>query len=210
MAVEVRGEDQYYAIPGSVLMQLMRRAQLPITDMPLAPRRPAAQQIIRSVDPSNVGGMCRTPCHTQAYPGACCAVKNGVCADADCKNGAYTGRRTQRRIPVTAALPVSTKPIRVPRPAECKSWNPCAQTFAPAQCCRMKPSTCYDPNCIGGQFTMPATPMYETALDMDWQATTQPPQAEQTQQQQPPQPPQTAQSDDSLFGVDPSFFAPLV
>jgi hypothetical protein len=163
-----------YAVSGAVLVDLMTRA--------------GARQVspgVFAVDPSNVGGACRARCHAAPNPAACCRSKAGVCPDADCKDGAFTG--TPRPSPRPPPRPL-------PRPADCKAWNQCATTYAPAECCRVKPRACYDPNCVAGQFVMPTfTPQYDgTFADGTAAAAT------------------VTQADTQLFEVDPGLFGPIL
>lgn len=129
-----------YAVPGSVLLNLVKQ------DI----KQDKALAFFKVVpDPSAIDGMCRKGCYAQADPAKCCKQKLGMCQDADCKAGTYTGRLPARPAP---------QPVYIPIPAfsDCKAWNQCSQTFAPAECCRLKPATCYDPACFAGQFVLPS------------------------------------------------------
>lgn len=37
--------------------------------------------------------------------------------------------------------------------SDCNSWPPCYMHANPGECCRLKPRTCYDQDCIGGSYT---------------------------------------------------------
>lgn len=160
-------------------------------------------------DTSSIGGICRTKCHQQGNPSACCQAKSGVpnCKDADCAGPFFTGTTPF----LNTTVPGSVYPGYGPRPPiyrtmgnqytpgyqyytggyangyaqppnqfggvysgahsyygarmypgdiaqmpvgdDCRAWPTCNSHPDPRGCCRMKPGTCYDPDCIAGQYS---------------------------------------------------------
>jgi hypothetical protein len=126
-------------------------------------------------DPSNAGGYCRQKCYAQLNPTACCAAKRGVCRDSDCtEDGRYTGNMPPNWAGYgygygygydgydgefvygdgINGFPFNTCSIQ------------CARSASPEACCRLKPSTCYDPNCFSGEYSEPTLPLFNEPVSM--------------------------------------------
>lgn len=166
-------------------------------------------------DTSSIGGICRTKCHQQGNPSACCQAKSGLpnCKDADCAGAFFTGT-TPFLSPPPAYNPGYYNPgyytpgyqvpsyqgyqfpqltpspgyqyysggysngymqqptgqfggahsyygsqmypgaiAQMPAGNDCKAWPTCNAHPDPHGCCRAKPGTCYDPDCIAGQYS---------------------------------------------------------
>lgn len=151
-------------------------------------------------DTSSIGGICRTKCHQQGNPSACCQAKSGLpnCRDADCAGAFYTGTTpflTQPPLYQPPAYQFQHAPghqyqhtpgyayynsyhtpqhyrgafpgdnayygshmlpgtiAQQPVGDACRAWPACNAHHDPHGCCRAKPGTCYDPDCIGGQYS---------------------------------------------------------